>query len=286
MTNNGYKAILFDLDDTLYDCSGSLVATARRRAATAMVDAGLPCTQEDAYQLQIQLQEKFGPRCNVFEEIASEYQLDESFVHKALEAYNSDEVSNIEPFPDVIPTLQELRAKGFKLAIISTGVYRRQEKKIELLGLRPYVDKVEIIDSERGLLKHYCFRQVLNELGVTADQSMTVGDRVHAEIRIGKGFGMTTVQMLHGRFQQLMPEAEEERPDFQIQQISELPAIINLAQRQRVTGKPHILAIGGGTGLPMVLRGLRRYTSNLTAVVTVTDSGRSSGMLRNELGIL
>ncbi len=47
-----------------------------------------------------------------------------------------------------------------------------------------------------------------------------------------------------------------------------------------------VVAIGGGTGLPSVLRGLKGLTSHLTAVVTVADDGGSSGMLRRELGIL
>jgi len=48
----------------------------------------------------------------------------------------------------------------------------------------------------------------------------------------------------------------------------------------------HIVAIGGGTGLPAVLRGLKAHTSNLTAVVTVADDGGSSGRLRRDLGVL
>ncbi|MBI4300884.1 MAG: YvcK family protein [Chloroflexi bacterium] len=49
---------------------------------------------------------------------------------------------------------------------------------------------------------------------------------------------------------------------------------------------PKIVAVGGGTGLPMLLRGLKEYTGNLTAVVTVADDGGSSGVLRRELGVL
>ena len=45
------------------------------------------------------------------------------------------------------------------------------------------------------------------------------------------------------------------------------------------------MAIGGGTGLSALLRGLKEHTSNLTAVVTVADDGGSSGVLRTELGI-
>lgn len=47
-----------------------------------------------------------------------------------------------------------------------------------------------------------------------------------------------------------------------------------------------VVAIGGGTGLPSVLRGLKSETSNITAVVTVADDGGSSGRLRRDLGVL
>ncbi|MGI8554061.1 MAG: gluconeogenesis factor YvcK family protein [Dehalococcoidia bacterium] len=59
--------------------------------------------------------------------------------------------------------------------------------------------------------------------------------------------------------------------------------IYNHHARQR---GPRIVTIGGGTGLSMLLRGLKEHTSNLTAVVTVADDGGSSGRLRREMGVL
>ncbi|MBI3958301.1 MAG: YvcK family protein [Chloroflexi bacterium] len=56
-------------------------------------------------------------------------------------------------------------------------------------------------------------------------------------------------------------------------------------RRQRQTG-PKVVVIGGGTGMPTLLRGLRRYTENITAVVTVADDGGSSGILRQRMGVL
>lgn len=47
-----------------------------------------------------------------------------------------------------------------------------------------------------------------------------------------------------------------------------------------------VVAIGGGTGLSTMLRGLKLHTSNITAIVTVADDGGSSGVLRNDLGML
>ncbi|MGD2105199.1 MAG: YvcK family protein [Anaerolineae bacterium] len=55
--------------------------------------------------------------------------------------------------------------------------------------------------------------------------------------------------------------------------------------RRRERG-PKIVAIGGGHGLSVLLRGLKEYTSNITAIVTVADDGGSSGRLRRELGVL
>ena len=47
-----------------------------------------------------------------------------------------------------------------------------------------------------------------------------------------------------------------------------------------------VVAIGGGTGLSMLLKGVKNYTSNITAIVTVGDDGGSSGRLREEMGVL
>ena len=50
--------------------------------------------------------------------------------------------------------------------------------------------------------------------------------------------------------------------------------------------QPKIVAIGGGHGLSTMLRGLKKHSRNITAIVTVADDGGGSGMLREELGIL
>jgi uncharacterized cofD-like protein len=64
-------------------------------------------------------------------------------------------------------------------------------------------------------------------------------------------------------------------------------SLVNILYSNRYLARgPKVVAVGGGTGLSTLLRGLKEYSGNLTAVVTVADDGGSSGRLRRELGIL
>ena len=58
-----------------------------------------------------------------------------------------------------------------------------------------------------------------------------------------------------------------------------------LRAKQKLNRGPKIVAIGGGTGLSSLLKGLKRHSSRITAIVTVADDGGSSGVLRRELGV-
>ncbi|MDJ0536392.1 MAG: YvcK family protein [Xenococcaceae cyanobacterium MO_207.B15] len=71
----------------------------------------------------------------------------------------------------------------------------------------------------------------------------------------------------------LKPEGDEELVDM-------------LLARRRLNKGPKIVALGGGTGLSTLLRGLKQYSNNITAIVTVADDGGSSGRLRREIGVL
>jgi uncharacterized cofD-like protein len=71
----------------------------------------------------------------------------------------------------------------------------------------------------------------------------------------------------------LMPEGNQELVD-------------KLMTHRRLHRGPKIVVVGGGTGLSTLLRGLKTYSANITAIVTVADDGGSSGRLRREIGVL
>jgi uncharacterized cofD-like protein len=62
--------------------------------------------------------------------------------------------------------------------------------------------------------------------------------------------------------------------------------MVNKGRNERAIQPPRVVAIGGGTGLATLLRGLKAHTPHITAIVTVADDGGSSGRLRRDLGLL
>jgi hypothetical protein len=76
-------------------------------------------------------------------------------------------------------------------------------------------------------------------------------------------------QILHSVASVLSPDASEQLADV-------------MRRRARLAQGPRIVVIGGGTGLSTMLRGLKEHTSNIAAVVTVTDDGGSSGRLTRD----
>ncbi|HEY9888034.1 MAG TPA: gluconeogenesis factor YvcK family protein [Candidatus Obscuribacterales bacterium] len=67
---------------------------------------------------------------------------------------------------------------------------------------------------------------------------------------------------------------------------SETELVDVLMQERRLARGPKVVVLGGGTGLSNLLRGLKHYSYNITAIVTVADDGGSSGRLRREIGML
>jgi len=68
---------------------------------------------------------------------------------------------------------------------------------------------------------------------------------------------------------------------------ADVPNLVEHVYKSRNLQKGlRIVTIGGGTGLSTMLRGLKEYSSNITAIVTVADDGGSSGRIRQDLGIL
>lgn len=102
------------------------------------------------------------------------------------------------------------------------------------------------------------------------------GTATHLSGLILLGLGMWGIFQGVQRFVGKIAGQEEGKPGV----------ISDYMRKQKLARGPRVVAIGGGSGLSTLLRGLKQHTSNITAIVTVTDDGGSSGRLVSDLGII
>lgn len=301
------RAIIFDLDGTLFDLN-PLVQAARKRVATFLFDHGFFASQGYAFKRLNALEHKHGPYYSsspyyfAFYDIAKSLQKDkpeamkgffqkrkkdpefdpiEAFVHELERVYNAEVVEDIKPYPDARQTLRELRNAGYKLFLVTLGRSQRQKNKIDRLGIAPYFDR---IINEGPPAHEYWLTELCETNHLKPEEVVVVGDRTHDEIRAGNRLGFTTVWLRRGRFADEEP-VRGERPNYEIRYLAQLSTLLHLSKLGKTPDRFRITVIGGGTGLPTVLRGVKPYSSRPTAVVAVTDTGASSGRIRWNLGV-
>ena len=214
------KAIIFDLDDTLYDCSGTLVLKSRKLAAK-IISKAIKCSETEALKLQLVLEDRLGPKADIFHEIANQYNLPEDFCEEISNTINALEVEGATLFPDTMASIDELKRIGYKLFLVTFGNREIQEKKIKVLDLESAFD--EIIITENPLGKEKCFKEILAKYGLEPEQVLCVGDKIKDEIEVGKRLGMSTALMKHGRhYHFYKSEINDGEPYLHITKVSDL----------------------------------------------------------------
>jgi len=196
LLSNRIKAIIFDLDDTLYDCSGTLVLKSKKLAAK-IISKAIKCTETEALKLQRELEERLGPKADIFREITNQYNLPREFCRKISNTVNALDVGDAVLFPDTMDTINELKRIGYKLFLVTFGNREMQKKKIKALGLESAFDEIIITDNSLG--KEKCFREISTKYDLEPEQFLCVGDKIKDEIEVGKRLGMSTALMQHGR---------------------------------------------------------------------------------------
>ncbi len=214
------KAIIFDLDDTLYDCSGTLVLKSRKLAAK-IISKAVKCSETEALKLQLELEDRLGPKADIFHKIANQYNLPEDFCEEISNTINTLEVEGATLFPGTMASIDELKRTGYKLFLVTFGNREIQEKKIKVLDLESVFD--EIIITENPLGKEKCFKEILAKYGLEPEQVLCVGDKIKGEIEVGKRLGMSTALMKHGRhYHFYKSEINDGEPYLHITKVSDL----------------------------------------------------------------
>jgi|SRR5947209_1517028 len=220
------RCVIFDLDDTLYDCLGQRVRPAHRHAAEAMVAAGLKGTVEQVYRARLRAFHADPMLRHIDAEVIRHFGAsDPAAVSKtAHDAYFACPVGKLTPFRGTLPLLHHLRKSGVRIFITTFGDVETQHSKVKALGLdrEPAVERIYYADRAKRMTKESAFRQIQAGTGIPPEQILVVGDRPMSEIRAAKALGMHTVRIRRGEFASQTPTDGLERADFEITNIAEV----------------------------------------------------------------
>lgn len=220
------RCVIFDLDDTLYDCRGQRVSDCHRHAAQAMVRAGLKADVEEVFRARMRAFRRDPMLRYIDPEVVRYFgaEVPDAVISAAREAYFTCPVGKLKLFNGSLPLLRFLAGRGVKNFIVSFGEPVIQRQKVAALGLDRESSISEILYADRTnvLTKEAAFRQIQQQLKLPVAQILVVGDRPAREIRAGKELGMRTVRIHRGEFKSQMPVGPEEEPDYVIADISQI----------------------------------------------------------------
>jgi putative hydrolase of the HAD superfamily len=226
------KAVLFDIDDTLFD-STTLAKMARMNAIKAMIECGLPIKNvQKGYSLLMKIVEKYGSNYDGhFDRLLETLGCtrDPKIIAAGIVAYHDTKLGYIKPNPDVIPTLIALRDEGCKLGIVSNGRSVKQWEKLIRLGLHHFFDAVIISDdvgSEKPQSK--IFRAATKKLGVKPKETIYMGDDLETDVFGANKAGLVSIRVVKQKYEEPILN-KDMQPKFTVNKISELLSIIEPA---------------------------------------------------------
>lgn len=229
-----WRAVIFDLDDTLYPERAYVASGLRAVARSAHGRLGVPV--EQAFCELARLFDE-GTRGNLFDRwLASRGLADGDLVERMVEAYRSHQ-PEIRPFSGV-PELLAMLRHTFRLGLVSDGYFEVQKRKLAALGLEDCFDAVVFSDAlGRDAWKPdpRPFQAVLEKLSVTAGEAVYVADNPAKDFRGARGAGMASIRLRQpeGLHADVEPAAPADAPDLEINSLDELQGMLTRCCLQR-----------------------------------------------------
>ena len=196
------KAILFDLDNTLIDFT-KFKKKAVHAAAKAMLKAGLKADPKKLAKRLLDYYYGYGIESDdAFETfLRKEFKyVDYRVLAAAVNAYLHEKYVHLKPYPNTAETLQKLKKKGLKLAVVSDGLRLKAWMRLNAAGLDQYFDAVVTYEDTGRKKPHRApFLKACKTLRVKPEECLMVGDWPERDIKGAKQLGMTTVWAKYGQ---------------------------------------------------------------------------------------
>jgi len=221
------KAVLFDLDDTLYDeeqfVEGGFKVVSQYISEKYGVD------KNTFYQALLDVLRKEG-RGHTFDIALKKFGLyKKDLIPKLVKIYREHN-PQLSLFPDTLAVLSRLK-KNYKLGLITGGNEKVQRKKVQVLGIKDFFDIV-IFTHKYGEGKQkpnpFPYQKALQKWGIKPKEAVYVGDDPNQDFIGAKRLGMYTIRVLRGKYKNTkldrMLEADYESKN--LREISDLCAKI------------------------------------------------------------
>ncbi|MCI3921257.1 histidinol-phosphate transaminase [Paenibacillus sp. TRM 82003] len=265
------KAILFDLDDTLIDRDPTLLNYAKRFMNDFGSSLGA-CRFETLADIIIEQDRKgYKPREQFIADVGEAVLWRSRVSYEELLAHWYDNYPACSVLADgAAETLERLASQGIALGLVTNGTSRMQDRKIDLLGIRPRMTAI-VVSETAGVRKPdpRIFATALEEIGASAEEVWFVGDHPANDVLGAAAAGLEPIWL---RGKQPWPAGVPE-PERQIDRLAQVVAMV-ARESAEVEPRPELAALQAYMpGLP-IWEAQRRY--GLVGKVTKLASNENS----------
>ena len=228
------KAVLFDLDCTLYDRDEAyvnLLDTFKRYFADRLTKE----LDDDTLLRLLCRCDRVGSYLNrgwagiLEKQIEAGLWTDAPTADELLDFIHAHFADAVRPWPDAAPLMETLKKQGYKLGLVTNGPEDFQTEKAKRIGLFDCFDCVLTSGAEGRAKPHpQIFAHALQLLGCDPEEAVFVGDSPVADVCGARGVGMHAVWM---RYYDLWPEPYA-KPAYSIARLAELPAVLSEIERK------------------------------------------------------
>jgi putative hydrolase of the HAD superfamily len=214
------RAIVFDLDDTLYRIRRFTVAGYAATSGPIAERAGRP-----RHEIFCRLQRMYrqGRAGRAYQQLCEELGLPDELAGEWLARHRAHRRRLRLP-PTSGRVLQEMRGGGWRIGILTNGLPEIQRAKVEALDLASRVDALVYADElvPGGKPAPAVFRRMLDDLSVAPRQAVMVGDNPACDVAGGRSAGMRTIRLRRPAFP---VHAGEDEADEVVGDLAEVPAV-------------------------------------------------------------
>lgn len=195
------KAVIFDLDNTLLDFK-KMKEHGVRAAIRAMIEAGLNCDEEEAYEFIFEIYHRKGWEYQLIFDDFIKYKTGEisnKLLAAAIVAYRRAKEASLLVYPNVRRTLIHLIKHGIKIAVVSDAPGREAWMRIYYLNLHHVFDIVLTFDdTKEHKPSPIPFKMALKQLDINPDEAIMVGDWPERDVVGASQVGIKTIFARYG----------------------------------------------------------------------------------------